>query len=507
MNVAVNLYEYLKENDSAELVGLGTFYVSTQSARISSLTGEIRPPCRKLTFKAEENNDMSFVINMAEKEFISHETALVWVKQYAESLKEKIQTGKKVQIGDLGVLSKDYLDNYVFEASEKLSLMDNSFAFAPLKEVKTFDNNDETIEVIRTIDPENKVEEVVEESMPQVEEEPVVIQIKQEETIQPIVEEPIKETVEHTEAVVFSEKEELVQEGEVKEELQVETQAEETELKEIEKEVEIEDIKPADEDLRERAQAIIDASKREKEEKEAEEKEKNKKKDKKKKKAKKRKKRILLTILFILLFLILACGGLVAAHYFGLLKNYKFMNPISEKLSYYIKPKAQEAVVAVVETPTETIVEEIIETTESSTETILEEVQANPIPAPKPIRNNTNANVTTTTKKATAKQEKKEEAPQQPIESTVDNSPVVVQNYSKLGCDVVCGSFKDKAQAEKKARKAKSLGYDSYIINRVQGGEQVYYVSYGSRRSLDEANRLAVKIKEKIGGDFYVISR
>ena len=91
MNVAVNLYEYLKENDSAELVGLGTFYVSTQSARISSLTGEIRPPCRKLTFKAEENNDMSFVINMAEKEFISHETALVWVKQYAESLKEKIR--------------------------------------------------------------------------------------------------------------------------------------------------------------------------------------------------------------------------------------------------------------------------------------------------------------------------------------------------------------------------------------------------------------------------------
>ena len=358
-------------------------------------------------------------------------------------------------------------------------------------------------EVVEEVKEEEVVEEVVEESVPQVEEEPIVIQIKQEETIQPIVEEPIKETVEHTEAVVFSEKEELVQEGEVKEELQVETQAEETELKEIEKEVEIEDIKPADEDLRERAQAIIDASKREKEEKEEEEK--NKKKDKKKKKAKKRKKRILLTILFILLFLILACGGLVAAHYFGLLKNYKFMNPISEKLSYYIKPKAQELVVVVVETPTETIVEEIIETTESSTETILEEVQANPIPAPKPIKNNTN--VTTTTKKSTTKQEKKEETPQQPIESTVDNSPVVVQNYSKLGCDVVCGSFKDKAQAEKKARKAKSLGYDSYIINRVQGGEQVYYVSYGSRRSLDEANRLAVKIKEKIGGDFYVISR
>ena len=99
MNVAVNLYEFLKENDCAELVGLGTFYVSTQSARISSLTGEIRPPCRKLSFKSEGNNNLNFVMSMAEKEFISHETALVWIKQYSESVKEKIESGKKVEIG------------------------------------------------------------------------------------------------------------------------------------------------------------------------------------------------------------------------------------------------------------------------------------------------------------------------------------------------------------------------------------------------------------------------
>ena len=74
-------------------------------------------------------------------------------------------------------------------------------------------------------------------------------------------------------------------------------------------------------------------------------------------------------------------------------------------------------------------------------------------------------------------------------------------------CDVIGGVYKDRANAEKKARKAKSLGYDSYIINRVKAGEQVYYVSYGSRRTLKEANDLAAKIKEKIGGDFYVISR
>ena len=281
MNVAVNLYEFLKENDCAELVGLGTFYVSTQSARISSLTGEIRPPCRKLSFKSEGNNNLNFVMSMAEKEFISHETALVWIKQYSESVKEKIESGKKVEIGELGSLSKDFYGNIVFEASEKLNLMDNSFAFAPLNDVKTFDNTDSVIDLIHTIDP-NVKEEVVEEKI--VEEEPVVIQIKEEK---PEVELP-KETVQHTEAVVFTEQEEVKAEETVEQEVNLEVKAEETELKEIEKEVEIEDIKPADEDLRAKAQAIIDASK---EEKYQEEIEREKDKKKKKKKAKKRKKR------------------------------------------------------------------------------------------------------------------------------------------------------------------------------------------------------------------------
>ena len=120
MNVAVNLYEFLKENDCAELVGLGTFYVSTQSARISSLTGEIRPPCRKLSFKSEENNNLNFVMSMAEKEFISHETALIWIKQYSESVKEKVESGKKVEIGELGSLSKDFYGNIVFELLNKI---------------------------------------------------------------------------------------------------------------------------------------------------------------------------------------------------------------------------------------------------------------------------------------------------------------------------------------------------------------------------------------------------
>ena len=95
MNVAANLFEYLHNFDKAELPGLGTFYAQQQSATISSLTGTIEPPCRRIVFKAEETGDVSFVKNMAEKEFISEQTALVWIKQYTDSLREKLESGQK----------------------------------------------------------------------------------------------------------------------------------------------------------------------------------------------------------------------------------------------------------------------------------------------------------------------------------------------------------------------------------------------------------------------------
>ena len=58
MNVAADLFEYLHSHDKAELPGLGTFYVQHHAAEISPLTGTIEPPCRKLTFKVEETNDV-----------------------------------------------------------------------------------------------------------------------------------------------------------------------------------------------------------------------------------------------------------------------------------------------------------------------------------------------------------------------------------------------------------------------------------------------------------------
>ena len=72
---------------------------------------------------------------------------------------------------------------------------------------------------------------------------------------------------------------------------------------------------------------------------------------------------------------------------------------------------------------------------------------------------------------------------------------------------MIGGEFSSKDKAERLARKAKSLGYDSYVLSKVKSGTPIYYVSYGSRRTLQDANNLMVKMKEKMGGEYYIISR
>lgn len=506
MNVAADLFEYLHSHDKAELPGLGTFYVQHHAAEISPLTGTIEPPCRKLTFQAEEANDYSFVKSMAEKEFISEQTALVWIKQYTDSLKEKLEKGAKCKIGELGELGRDFAGNLTFEAG-KLNLLDDAFAFTTLKNVKTFDA-DEFLTPIRTKEPEPEGVEEVKEPAAEPVEQPVVEETPVQRAEEMQQRELPQESVSHREAVVAAELEDTVAESEVKETLAVdELPEQEAELKPIEKDVKIEDIIPASEQEKAEALAAIEQERRRqeeerlREEEEKERKHREKAEKKRKKKAKKRRKRIMLVILCILLFLLLCCGGFVAGFYFNLLPDKPFLKPLTERLSYYISPKSQQKpnAVVVVQTPTELV-------EESFTESIAEEMEPleEPVPEvkkPQPVK-----------KVVKAKTEKKKEKPEavqtKPATESVDNnSPVVVQNYSRMGFDVIGGSFSDKKNAERLARKAKSLGYDSYVLSKVKSGSPIFYVSYGSRRTLKEANDLMAKMIERLGGEYYVISR
>lgn len=256
--------------------------------------------------------------------------------------------------------------------------------------------------------------------------------------------------------------------------------------------------------MREQAQAIIEENKRQKEQ-EKERLRLEKEERKRRKKAKKRRKRILITVLIILLFLLLCCGGFVLAFYFNALPDKPFLKPITERLAYYITPQAKPVKLAAPAVETPAVVEEIAESETTEEEIVpLQEEVVEPAKPQKPQTSPTN-----TAKKQVAKKSEKKEntTTSAPKPASEDNSPVVVQNYSKLGFDVIGGSFTNKANAERLARKAKSLGYDSYVLSKVKSGTPIYYVSYGSRRTLKEANDLMAKMTESLGGEYYVISR
>ncbi|MBQ9253515.1 MAG: SPOR domain-containing protein [Bacteroidales bacterium] len=537
MNVAENLYDYLKHNNLAEIPGLGTFTVKEHSAEINFSLGNILPPSRKVSFTTNCSSDKSFVSYMAQKEFISEETANTWIKQYADFVKDKLDKSETVNVDKLGTLSKGIIGEYSFTPAQGLNLMGDSFALGELKNVKTYSHSD-TLSPIRTKTEPEKVEqetlytealEKKKEIEKKIEE---TKQLKEENKINETQEQTTTRIIQHSEAVVDTDVEKPVAESEITEKLSIDatptedkTQQTIDRAEEFKEDVVVEDIKPAERgDLEQEEQAVVEEKDDDDLKQEAkdiinkfsEKEEKQKKKNKRKKNARKKFWKVLCWIVLILLFL---CLCFVGAHYMGWLKDIKALKPITQRLEYYIPARTDKAKKTVeaevkkeetVSDEPEINVQEVSATEESAPEI--------PYNAPDPVYNYGDNTQNTTAKQNTNKPKtnktnnktQKETTPKQeskPVTLVEDNTPVLTQNYSKLGFDVVDGTYSDKKRAEQQAKKAKSLGYDSYVLSKIKSGQPIYYVSYGSRRTLTEANDLMQSMKTKMGGNYYVISR
>lgn len=510
MNVVENLYEYLKHYTNAEIPGLGTFSVKTSSAQINESAGTIIPPSRKVIFEKRLEGNKEFISFMAKREFISLETSETWIKQYSDSLINKLNKGETVKLDKLGTLKQGYVGEYTFSPEDNLNLMDDVFALGELKNVKTYKTENEKIDLIHTktvptTETIEKIEQTQQEYIAQtiVESEA----ISEENRIQETQQETQDRISQHKEIEVDSPT--LVNAGEKVEPLSMDIALndEEKEPVSAEKENKIEEkeepqqpdnVKEIEEesidDLQKEAMAILNKYDHSSE--------KGNKKSKKHKDGKKKRK-IWFIIFWIVLALLLLCAGFVGAHYMGWLKNVGFLKPVTDKLSYYIPirevTKAQPAAQPVA-TPTQEENEPIeVSPTEVLKEEVLNHEGLNAAP--------TNRNQAVKTTKPTPKPKAQEPKVKEPEAPVVDNSPVLVQGHSKLGFDVVGGTFDSKQKAEAGARKARSLGYDGYVISKIKNGSPIYYVSYGSRRTFKEATDLMQGMVNKMGGSYYVMSR
>ena len=510
MNVVENLYEYLKHNTNAEIPGLGTFSVKTSSAQINESAGTIIPPSRKVIFEKRLEGNKDFISFMAKREFISLETSETWIKQYSDSLINKLNKGETIKLDKLGTLKQGYVGEYTFTPEDNLNLMDDVFALGELKNVKTYKTENETIDLIHTktapsTEPIERAEPTQQENIAQtiVESE----SISEENRIQETQQETQDRILEHEKIEVDSPT--LVNAGEKVEPLSVDIALnnEDKETAPVEEEKKIEEKEepqqPAKieneqeetiDDLQKEAMAILNKYDHSSE--------KGKKKNKKHKDGK-RKRKIWFIIFWIVIALLLLCAGFVGAHYMGWLKNVSFLKPVTDKLAYYIPvrevSKAQPAAQPIA-TPTQEENEPIeVSPTEVLNEEVLNHDGLNAAPS--------NRNQTVKTTKPTPKPKTPEPKAKEPEAPIVDNSPVLVQGHSKLGFDVVGGTFDSKQKAEAGARKARSLGYDGYVISKIKNGNPIYYVSYGSRRSFKEATDLMQGMVNKMGGSYYVMSR
>lgn len=497
MNVSSNLLEYLKKNDSAELIGIGTFRVQYTSASISPITNTLTPPCRSVIFTNDTNNDLGFAEDMAKKEFISLETAIKWITQYSDSLKERIELTGSCKMGDLGTISKGQNNKLIFSPIEGLNLLDSAFAFSTIKSVKTFNQGD-YIKPIVTKDPIK--EEIPFEEKKPIEKEIIEINVKSQSK-EILAGEEIKEAAERWEKEV-NEVEELEEKVEI-------LSVKEQETKEIVfNQSATEDNPEINQEVNDECYDKSDCSNLNYKNSEEFLKKENKrnKKEKKQRKERRKRNRIIWAVLFSIILLgLLAFGSLVLSHYMCWIKGYKQLKPISDKLSVYITPKCNKAESKTITVPVSSPTTEIVPQVETSTETVVEEKVVE--------ENKTKVIKKSITKKTTIKEEVlkptgEKDNPPKPTAEIDYSTPILIQPVSRLGFDVVGGTYENLSNAQQSARKARSLGYDSYIITKKADEKTKYYVSYGSRRTMREANTFLSNIAQKHGASgFYIISR
>lgn len=506
MNVAVSLLEYLKKYDNAELKGLGGFKVKYTSAFHSFVNNTITPPARELMFSEDTSGDLSFVRYMADTEFISEETANTWISQFANGVVEKLNSFGTYRLGDLGVLNKDNEGRISFIPNTGLNLLEDGFAFTTLKDVKTFDK-DGYIEPIRT--REEIVEEEIIEELEETAQEPL---IEQEEIISLKVKQPVDtpmidlkdddeedldeddiETIdeEDSEERIFEEESKSldIEFEESQDEIEERDEEEREESVSTHQDIEIESVEEQDEKISEYVSNIQ---------------------KKKKVKVVGRKQKVWKRIFMIVFILIILMLGVLFAHYMCWLQGIEKLEPLNNKLEKIIGPKCKSDVehvedITPADLPEDNILLDEAEDDyelEDIEEAIEEEVEEPVVQTPK------SAAKPAPKRSAKPKISGERDVPPTPTAEIDYTTPILIQEMSRRGFDVIGGTFSQRSNAEQTAREARSMGYDSYILQREKDGKPIYYVSYGSRDTYGAANNFMKQISNKTGSkDFYIISR
>ncbi|MDR0983116.1 MAG: hypothetical protein LBM07_07770 [Culturomica sp.] len=113
-------------HDCVIVPDVGAFICNYKSAYIDENTGMIYPPSKEIAFnKNLKNNDGLLVNWICAKENISYSQALKQLQLFSEDLKVRLNQGKRIPFGDIGVFYTDRRFNVVFETGSYNFLADS----------------------------------------------------------------------------------------------------------------------------------------------------------------------------------------------------------------------------------------------------------------------------------------------------------------------------------------------------------------------------------------------
>ena len=229
--------ELILDNERVVLPGLGSFVAEIVPASFSDKGYTINPPYRKLYFRSKPDEGSDLIPFYAKNNSVSEDVAEKVITDFVSELKAILFHKKTVIFPGLGRLRATKENNVFFVADEDLDIYPEGFGLEPIS-LKTHDASSAEVKAVVS-----DLKSILTESEPPVAvvEETVMVETPNEQPAVDVVEETVVDSVEEPVVEVVSEEpvEEELPVAELAEEVEVETDAV---VEEVENEVVAEEV-------------------------------------------------------------------------------------------------------------------------------------------------------------------------------------------------------------------------------------------------------------------------
>jgi preprotein translocase subunit YajC len=128
MNLGKYIRQLLPENEIVIIPGFGAFISEYKPAQTDDVTGEIKPPSKKISFTSKiKNNDGLLVGFIAQNEQIKVQRALGKIEKERDEILYKLDKGEKVVLEGVGVLAYNENREIEFEPAGEVTLLPDAF--------------------------------------------------------------------------------------------------------------------------------------------------------------------------------------------------------------------------------------------------------------------------------------------------------------------------------------------------------------------------------------------